>query len=489
MSANPIPTETRTASGAPIELPIKSGELLRGLSSERTLELETLHGNGDLMRALDILGIAGPLRTISPWELEDADGRHLIHAGGYAAVPFGEMYPPLIEFIQSFLTENRTPGLPQQSLSEWRAALSTNLVSLLASQTPSHEESQVFFSNSGAEAVETAIKFAKATRPKSKTLINFSRAYHGKTVGALSLTPNEEYQDVFKPLMPGVRTLPYGNVTALERAVKELGPNDIIAVVLEPIQGEGGVITPPKEFLPAVARLAERYGFLTIADEIQSGLGRTGHWFASLAGGLDPDIITLAKPLGGGLVPIGATIARKAIFQTVLGGLESKRHSSTFGGGSLAMAVGLRSLELIAEKGLVERAREMGGQGLARLEAIRERHPGYIKAVRAAGMLFAIELRHTIKPSLVPGNAELARQLGTVLAIRTMHRHGLHVCYSNNASHVIRLTPALNMPIELFEEMFARLERVASHHRGAWQMLPKTPLRRLWRLARLALKS
>ena len=469
------------------QLPVHSSDILEGQRPRRAVELEVAYGNGDLIRVLDTLGIAGPLRVVSPWELEDERGRHLINAGGYAARPFGEMYPPLVSFLSEYLEKSGSVGLPQQSASDWRAALETNLIALLAAQAPSHADSQVFFSNSGAEAIEAALKFVKAARPQGKYLINFTSAYHGKTFGALSLTPNEEYQGPFRPLMPGVRTVPYGDVSALEEAVYGLGPKNITALVLEPIQGEAGVIIPPEDFLPAVARLAKRYGILTVADEIQSGLGRSGYWFASLAGGLEPDVVTLAKPLGGGLVPVGATIARRWIVKRLLGGLASKRHSNTFVGGSLAMAVGLRSLEFLVEEGLVEKARRDGQHGLERLREIQARYPNFLAEVRGAGMLFALQLQPVLAPGLLPVSAELLQQLGSALALRTLHLGGIHACYTLNSSRVVRLTPALNMPANVFDELFERLERVARRHRRAWRMLPRMPLGRLLRLAKLAL--
>jgi acetylornithine/succinyldiaminopimelate/putrescine aminotransferase len=466
-------------------LPVKTQDVLdKDFSS--TLELELRYGNGDLIKVLNILGIAGPFKVLNPWELEDEEGRHLINAGGYSALPFGEMYPPLVHFLQDYLKHNQSSSLPQGVTSSWRAALETNLIALLAKQAPSHADSQVFFSNSGAEAVEAAIKFAKAARPKSTYIINFSRAYHGKTYGALSLTPNEEYQGLFRPLMPNVITLPYGDTAKLNDMIKKLGAKHIIAIIVEPVQGEGGVIIPPDEFLPAVNACREQ-GILVIADEIQTGLGRSGYYFASLSMGLEPDIITLAKPLGGGMVAVGATIARRSIYKKLLGGLESKRHSNTFGGGSLAMAVGLKSLELIVEEHLVERSRELGQHGLRRLQEIQASHPGYIKEVRGIGMLFAIHLRHVIRPKLLPLPAEQINQFGTALAMRAMHLHGLHVCFTTNSSRVIRFTPALNMPIETFKRMFDRLETVAQDYRQAWKMLPDMPKKRLLDLVKMAM--
>lgn len=471
------------------QLPVRSSEVLDGLAPGRTVAAETSHGNADLIRVLDILGIGGPFRTTSPWELEDERGRHLLHAGGYAAIPFGENYPPLVEFMQQYLERNRTMGFAQQSASDWRAALETNLVSLLTSFAPSHHDSQVFFSNSGAEAIEAALKFVRAARPDARIIINFTRAYHGKTFGALSLTPNDEYQGPFRPLYGDVRTLPYGDASVFEHTINSLGPKNIAGVFVEPVQGEAGVVTPPEDFLSSLGELCGRHGIPVVADEIQSGLGRTGHWFASLAAGLEPDIVTLAKPLSGGLVPIGATIARKSLVHKLLGGLESKRHSSTFGGGSLAAAVAVRSLELIVEENLIEKARLNGARGLKRLRDIQQAYPNYLTEVRGNGMLFALKLKNVVNPRLVPGQEELIHLLGSTLALRELHMNGLHVCFTLNQSQIVRLTPALNMPDHLFEEMFDRVENTARRNRGSWRMLPRTPLGRLTRLARLALSK
>jgi len=454
---------------------------------EGALRLERAHGNGDFVRAWEAIGIAGPFEVLSPWELRGPEGEHLVHAGGYAALPFGEMYPPLVDFVRGFLETSTHQGLPQQSVSPWRAALESNLVALLAEGAPSHQDSQVFFSNSGAEAVEAALKFARAARPSAELVVNFSRAYHGKTLGALSLTPNEEYQAPFRPLMPGVVTLPYGDAQALEDALKELRPERVAAIIVEPVQGEGGVIVPPADFLPTLNRLRERTGVLVIADEIQTGLGRCGHLFASLAGGLEPDIVTLAKPLGGGLVPIGATLTRRWIMQRALGGTQSKRHSTTFGGGTLAMAVGLKSLELIHDEGLVARSRRLGRLGLDRLRALQKRYPELFAEVRGAGMLFAVLLQPLLPPRVTGRQRELVSQLSGGLALGAFHRAGVQACYTLNSSRAVRLTPALNMPEDLFGEMFRRVERFAERTPKAWQLLAKAPPATLARLARLVL--
>ena len=173
------------------------------LTPAETRQLEQQYGNEELLYGLDLIGVGGPFSRVTPWELEDERGRRRINASGYAATPFGEMPPVLTDFLHGFLDHNRAMGLPQQSASPWRAALEANLVRLLARELPSHAESQVFFCSSGTEAIEGALKFAKAWRPKAKYYISFSSGYHGKTLGSLSLTPNPEYQDIFRPLVPG----------------------------------------------------------------------------------------------------------------------------------------------------------------------------------------------------------------------------------------------------------------------------------------------
>lgn len=214
------------------------------ISSAEVRRLELQYGNEDLHYGLDLLGVAGPFYRVTPWELEDDQGVRRINASGYAAAPFGDMPPAITEFVRDFMHENRAMTLPQQSFSAWRAALQANLVRLLARELPSHADSQVFFCSSGTEAVEGAMKFAKAWRPRARYFISFTGAYHGKTYGSLSITPNAEYQDVFRPLLPSALTAPFGDLDALERVIRKVGPDKVVAVVVEPIQGEGGVNIP-----------------------------------------------------------------------------------------------------------------------------------------------------------------------------------------------------------------------------------------------------
>lgn len=449
-------------------------------------DLDLYYGNEELLYGLDLLGVAGPFYSVSPWELQDTDGQRLIMAASYAATPFGEMHPDLTEFMAEFMRKNRAMTLPQQSVSPWRAALGANLIRLLASELPSHADSQVFFCSSGTEAVEGALKFARAFRPGARYIISFGGAYHGKTYGSLSLTPNPEYQDVFRPLVPGALTSPYGDLAALETLLRRVGPRNVAAIIAEPIQGEGGVIIPPPEFLPGLGELCRKHGIVCIADEIQTGLGRTGHWFESAAQGLDPDIITLAKPLGGGLSAVGATIARRDIYKKMLGGLSSKRHSNTFGGSALSMAVGLRSLELLAEQNLPERSRSLGAAGLGRLKALHRRYPDLLQDVRGQGLLLAMQFHPVVGLPLPSAAKELAYESTAILALRELHSSGVMANLSLSSKRTVRLSPALNMPEELFTEMMNRVDHFAERNPAAGRLLSNTPPALLTRLATFA---
>lgn len=466
-------------------------QVLDNLQTSHVVATEMAHGNGDLIKALKIAGIAGPFKVVDPWRLEDEKGEIRINAGGYSAIPFGDRYPDLIDFVIRYLRDGDAMGLPQQSANQWRGELELRLIEKLAKFAPSHADSQIFFSNSGSEAIESAIKFTTAYRPRANYFINFTRAYHGKTTGALNLTPNPEYQQQLQHPALDVVTLPFGDADCFEREIKRLGADKVAGVILEPIQGEAGVIIPPQDFLRRVDEICKRHGIVVIADEIQTGLGRSGYWFASIEwGGMDPDIIALAKPLGGGLTATGATIARRSIFKKMLGGLHAKQQSNTFGGNSLAMAIGLKSLDILEEEKLVERAFELGQRGAKRLSDLASAYPQLIADTRAFGMLFAVQFQPvTPTRNIVYGPKQLNSEFTGLLALMMWHRAGVLANFSLNAHRSIRLTPALTMPDDMFDEMFDRLEAAAKMHQTSWKMFLKTPRKTVLKLANFSLFS
>ncbi|SMB93450.1 aspartate aminotransferase family protein [Deinococcus hopiensis] len=457
-----------------------------GLRPARVRELDQRYGNEELLYGLDLLGVGGPFYRVTPWELEDGHGVRRINASGYAAVPFGEMPPVITAFLREYLEKNRAMGLPQQSSAPWRAALQANLVRLLARELPSHSDSQVFFCSSGTEAIEGAMKFAKAWRPRAKFYISFSSGYHGKTLGSLSLTPNPEYQDIFRPLVPGAVTSPYGDLEALLTLVRRIGPDNIVAIFVEPIQGEGGVNIPPPGFLHGVGALCRKHGIVCIADEIQTGLGRTGHWFESAAQGLDPDIITLAKPLGGGMTAVGATMVRQPIYKKMLGGLSSKRHSNTFGGNSLGMAVGLRSLQYLMEEDLPARSLRLGSVGLERLRALQAQFPRLLQEVRGQGLLLAMQFQPVVGLPLPGTLKEFVYEGTALLALRELHEAGVMGNLSLSSKRTVRLTPALDMPEDVFDRMVGRVGNFASRNPASRHLLTNTPAALTAQLAKFA---
>lgn len=470
-------------------LPVTAAEALAGLPRSRTLQLELNHGNRDLVRVLDALGIAGPFKRLDPWALEDPRGHRLIHAGGYAALPFGERPDFLVQALHSALDDPQWVSFSQQGLSSLRAALEANLVALLHDVSGDHADAGVVFSNSGAEAVEVAIKMARTARPNAPWILTFQGGYHGKTMGALSVTPSREYQQAFGPLLVNVRVLPYGDPDALEREVAAIGADQVAAVIAEPLQGEGGVVAPDPGFLPALEQLRSRHGIVMIADEIQTGLGRTGAWFASVNGGLSPDIVTLAKPLSGGLIPIGATVARQKIMKLFLPGFSARRHSSTFAGNALAMLIGLHALEEMVAQNLPARAATEGTIGLTRLKALAERKPNLIREVRGHGLLMALVLHNPVPSSVLGGNKSLTRMLASGLGVRGLQEAGVHAIVSLTANGVVRLTPALNMPGDRLAGLWDAVDRFGDRYASATTLGRHLTPNRLIDLARLAART
>lgn len=246
-----------------------------------------------------------------------------------------------------------------------------------------------FLSNSGAEAVEVAIKLGRKFTGK-KGLIAMKGAYHGKTAGALSATWSRRYREPFEPLLQGVKHVENGDLGALEQGIEA----DTGAVIVEPIQGEGGIVLPPRDYLRGVREICDKKGLLLIADEIQTGLGRTGKLWAMENWGVVPDIMTVAKGLAGG-VPIGATVTRAEI----LGSLKKGEATSTFGGNPLACAAGTATLRYIIDNDLPSQAKKKGKAFLDKLKAMGEEHQ-LTREARGLGLMLAFELRVDIQELL-----------------------------------------------------------------------------------------
>ncbi|RYB90401.1 acetylornithine transaminase [Nocardioides oleivorans] len=302
----------------------------------------------------------------------DADGKEYVDLlGGIAVNALGHAHPALVEAVT---TQLQTLGhVSNFFATEPQVALAEKLVALLGWG----EEARVFFSNSGAEANEAALKL---TRRTGRTrVVAAEGSFHGRTMGALSLTSKAAYRKPFAPLPGDVTFVPYDDVAALEDAVDET----VAAVVLEPVQGEAGVVVPSADYLAAAQRIAHAHGALLWLDEVQTGVARTGAWFAhQLLDGVRPDVVTLAKGLGGG-IPIGATIARGAAATL----LQPGNHGSTFAGNPVASAAALAVLSTIEADGLLEATVERGQQ----LEALLRKQAGVVE-VTGSGLMRGAEL-------------------------------------------------------------------------------------------------
>lgn len=246
---------------------------------------------------------------------------------------------------------------------------------------------KAFFCNSGAEAIEASLKlvrkWGKRERGGAWKVVATEGSFHGRTMGAVSATGQVKYQEPFLPLVPGISHVPYGDLEALAAAVD----GETVAILVEPIQGESGVRIPPVDYLPGLRRLCDERGVALILDEVQTGLGRTGAWFAHQRAGIVPDVMALAKSLGAG-VPIGACVAREPWASV----LEPGDHASTFGGNPLASAAGVAFFEVMKRDKVVEHAEAVGGYARARLEALATELAPRIVEVRQAGLMIGVEL-------------------------------------------------------------------------------------------------
>jgi acetylornithine aminotransferase/acetylornithine/N-succinyldiaminopimelate aminotransferase len=247
---------------------------------------------------------------------------------------------------------------------------------------------RVFFCNSGTEANEAAIKFVRLAKPDRTEIIALEESFHGRTIGALSLTGHEAYRTPFAPLLPSVKFVVPNDLESLKAAFSE----KTAAIFLEPIMGEGGVVPLSVEFLQEVSRLAHAHGALVVCDEIQCGLGRSGEWFGFQESGILPDIVTLAKPIGGGL-PLGAVIVGSALNGLVKPG----HHGTTFGGNPLACRLGLAVLETIEEERLLRSVRETGEWFGDLLETLKDELPSIVE-IRGRGLMWGIELDQPAGP-------------------------------------------------------------------------------------------
>ncbi len=368
--------------------------------------------------------------------LTDTRGRQFIDVlGGFGLYSAGIRHPKIVAAAKAQL--DRSPQYSQEMLDPLRAHLGKVLANLLPGDIQ-----YGFFINSGTEAVDGAMKLAKLYTGKSG-FISTEKAFHGKTLGPLTLMGKSTYREPLLPLLGNVQHVPYGDADAVEQALataKQVG-NGIAAMIVEPIQGEAGGIIPPDDYWPRLRQICDKYEVLLIADEVQTGLGRTGTLFGVDHWGVTPDIICLGKALGGGVIPCSGFFSTAKIWEC----MEPNpfMHSTTTGGNPIACAASLAYLTVMLEEDLPRQAKEKGEYILEKLLAFKEKYPKVLAEVRGKGLLIGMDF--------------VTDELGWQFASGMFSRQVLTAGTFNNA-RTIRIEPALNISYEFIDEMLVRLE-------------------------------
>lgn len=386
--------------------------------------------------ALNLLRLAGFDRVEHSGSgaiISDIEGNDYIDClGGYGVFSLGHANEEIVDAVYAQLRQ-----LPLSSKTFLNKPLA-DLAEQLALLTPGDLQYS-FFCNSGAEAVEGALKFARMATGRP-AFISTHGSYHGKTLGALSASGRDKYKDPFRPLLETFHFVPFGDIAALEATIDDT----IAAVILEPIQGENGIFVAPDGYIQAVRKLCDQHGALLILDEVQTGLGRTGRLFACEHSGVTPDILTLAKALGGGVMPIGAIVGTKAVWDKVFT-VNPYLHTSTFGGNQAACTAALKTLEIIQRDALVARAEVAGERLMSGLTSVKADFPGILVDVRGRGLMIGVEF----------ADADVGK-----LVIGSLVKGGVVAAYTLNNPEVMRFEP----PLIITDE---QIDRVVSVFRDA----------------------
>jgi putrescine aminotransferase len=398
---------------------LESREHLYGCSSPQELADETFENyrrfvNPPLARVMKVTGSPVEVRAGGSTVWDQNGKAYLDFAGGYGVFTLGHCHPRVVAAVKDQL------DLMALSAKTMFNPILGRASRRLAELAPG-DLAISFWCNSGTEAIEGAIKLARAATGRSKIVATHD-AYHGKTLGSLSISGRAAFQDPFRPLLTDVAHVPYADATVLEEALR-----DAAAFVVEPVQGEGGVNVPPAGYLRAVREVCDRTGALFVADEVQTGLGRCGYLFGCNRDAVVPDVMTLAKGLSGGVVPAGAYIARTDVWNRAYA-KQPLIHTSTFGGGEIACAAALAAMDVLEAEHLVVNAQERGAQLLAGCHEVATEFPEVIAQARGLGLLVGVELVNEGYGGWI---------------IPEMLKAGVTAAWTLNMQRVIRLEPPL----------------------------------------------
>ncbi len=357
---------------------------------------------------------------------------------GFGVFAVGRNHPTIVSALQETLTIE-LPNLVQLDVSVLSGLLAQEIL-----KTTPENTNKMFFCNSGTEAVEAAIKFARYTTKREK-IVFCEHGYHGLTMGALSIIGENIFREGFGPFLPGCSAVPFNDLSALEAA---LSNNDVAAFIVEPIQGKG-VNLPDDNYLPEVQRLCKKYGTLFVADEVQTGLGRTGKFWAIEHWGVEPDMICMAKALSGGFVPVGGVAITQKIMDTVYNRMDrAVVHGSTFSKNNMAMAAGLATLHVLEQEKLVENSAKVGDDIISSLNAMSSKYE-FLKEARGKGMMIAIEFQSPKSLALKAAWAMLeAANKGLfcqMITIPLFKEHHILTQVAGHGMNVVKLLPPLTL--------------------------------------------
>jgi ornithine--oxo-acid transaminase len=422
--------------------------------------------NPQWVRLLNLLQMNERYERCQGVELFTTSGRRILDfLSGYCVHNTGHNHPAILGALAEELGRSG-PGMLQSHVPELAAQLAERLVARSGGRL-----GRVFFCNSGSEGVEGAIKFSRAHTGRAG-LLHAEHAFHGLTCGSLSLMSDPFWSKGFGPMLPGTEAVPFGDLAALE---SKLATRKFAALILEPIQSEGGIQIPPAGYLAAAQALCRKHGTLLVLDEVQTGMYRTGDFLASHGFGVEPDMVVLAKALSGGVVPVGALLSSEAVSNSVFSSLQRALvHATTFGENALAMRAGLATLDVMEHEGLGARAAHLGASLRKRLaEALGPYE--MVKAVRGAGMLSGIEFGAPQSLRLRVAFESFRRihpaMFGQVLVMRLFRDKGILTQICGNDFLVLKVAPPLVVSegeIEEFVTAVREIVDLAHNNAGFW---------------------
>ena len=402
-------------------------------------ELHEQHLNNQMVRVLRTIGYDKNYKKAMGQYLYDEDNNEYLDLlSGFGVFAVGRNHPTVISALQETLTLE-LPNLVQMDVSLLSGLLAEKILARTQENT-----NKMLFSTSGTEAVEAAIKFARYTT-KRERIVHCEHSFHGLTLGALSLNGEEIFKEGFGPLLPNCNAIPFNDLDALEKA---LSSKDVAAFIVEPIQGKG-VNIPDDNYLPEVERLCKKYGTLFVADEIQTGIGRTGKFWAIDHWNVKPDMILMAKALSGGFVPVGAVAMTQKIMDTVFNRMDrAVVHGSTFSKNNMAMAAGLATIQVMEDENLVENSARIGEDIINSINATASKYE-FLKEARGRGLMIAVEFQSPKSLSLKAAWAMLeAANKGLfcqMVTIPLFKEHHILTQVAGHGMNVVKLLPPLNL--------------------------------------------